>query len=132
MSEQNKALLIRWFEEVWNQNRPETIDDLMDPKCVIHDGESDIRGPAEFHKFAAGLRTAFTDIEVGIHQTIAEGDFVMLRWSSSMKDRETGKPLRTTGFSLVRFADGRFAEAWQNWDRAGVTEQMMAARAAAC
>ncbi len=46
---QERALhsLIRWFEELWNQGRLETIDELMDPDCVIHDGESDIRGMGE-------------------------------------------------------------------------------------
>ena len=30
MSEANKALVRRWFEEVWNQGREESIDELFD------------------------------------------------------------------------------------------------------
>jgi hypothetical protein len=29
MSEANKAIVRRWFEEVWNQGRTETIDALL-------------------------------------------------------------------------------------------------------
>jgi hypothetical protein len=32
MSEQNKALAKRWFEEVWNQGRESTIDELFHPQ----------------------------------------------------------------------------------------------------
>ena len=30
MSEQNKMLIKRWFEEVWNQGSSEAIDELLD------------------------------------------------------------------------------------------------------
>jgi len=32
MSEQNKALARRWFEEVWNQGSESTIDELFHPQ----------------------------------------------------------------------------------------------------
>jgi hypothetical protein len=32
-----------------------------------------------------------------------------------------------TGISIVRFTDGRFAEAWQNWDMLGVMQQIQQA-----
>ena len=54
MSDQ-KATLIRWFEEVWNQGRRETIDELLPEDCVIHDGNTDTGDPANL-KFSS---TAF-------------------------------------------------------------------------
>ena len=36
MSEQNKALAKRWFEEVWNQGRESTIDELFHPQGKAH------------------------------------------------------------------------------------------------
>jgi predicted ester cyclase len=38
----------------------------------------------------------------------------------------TGKQLHVTGMSLFRFADGRIAEAWQNWDMLGLLHQIQA------
>jgi ketosteroid isomerase-like protein len=130
MSDQKDAI-IRWFEEVWNQNRRETIEELMPPDCVIHDAAGDIHGPEGFKLFAAALRSQFTDIRVTPHQAISDGDLTSLRWSATMRHVPTGKPLSTTGMSLVRFKDGRFAEAWQNWDLHGVNEQIAKSSAAA-
>jgi predicted SnoaL-like aldol condensation-catalyzing enzyme len=124
MSEHQSKTITRWFEEVWNQDRHETIEELMPSHCVIHDGDSDIRGPAEFKRFQEGLRSQFADIKVSTHEVISQGDLTMLRWSSTMRHKGTDKELHTTGMSLVRFHDGRFQEAWQNWDLYGVMEQI--------
>ena len=38
MSEANKALVKRWFDEVWNEGRRETVRELMAPDAVIQEG----------------------------------------------------------------------------------------------
>ena len=30
----NTVILVRWFEEVWNQGREQTVDELMAPNAV--------------------------------------------------------------------------------------------------
>jgi predicted ester cyclase len=131
MADHQTSTIIRWFEEVWNQGRRETVEELMPLDCVIHDGDTDIRGPEEFKRFQAALRAQFADIHVTAHQALSEGDLTYLRWSTTMRHIPTGKPLRTTGMSLVRFENGKFAEAWQNWDLAGVMEQIARSSAVA-
>ena len=131
MLDRNRSMLARWFEEVWNQERPETIEELMGPECVIHDGETKICGPGEFREFWEAQRAACSDIRITLHHMVGEDDVVVGRWSVTMKDRATGRPLRTSGMSLVRFHEGRFAEAWQMWDKHGLMEQMKAVAAAA-
>jgi hypothetical protein len=37
-TQQNKQLVIRWFEEVWNLGRRETIFELLPESAIIHDG----------------------------------------------------------------------------------------------
>lgn len=127
----HEATIIRWFEEVWNQGRRETIDELMPEDCVIHDGDTDATGPAEFKVFFDRLQSAFSDIRVTAHRAISDGDFGCLRWSATMRHTgdalgmpATDKQLYTTGISMVRFKDGRFAEAWQNWDMLGLIQQI--------
>jgi predicted ester cyclase len=36
----------------------------------------------------------------------------------------TGKTIHVSGISIVRVADGRAAEVWQNWDMMGLMEQI--------
>ncbi len=80
------------------------------------------------------MHAAFSGIHVTPHEIISEGDLVCLRWSVKMRHTgdglgmpATGKQLQASGMSMVRFANGRFAEAWQNWDMLGLMEQINSA-----
>lgn len=123
-SEQNKHLVHRWFEEVWNQSRREAIAELFSPDCVLHEGAVQIRGPQEFERFHDALREQFSDIRVTPGVSLSEGDLASLRWTVECHDKASGKNLKATGISIVRIKDGRFVEAWQNWDQAGVAAQL--------
>ena len=122
--EQNRHLLLRWFEELWNQGRRETIFELFAPDCILHDGNVQIRGPREFEAFYDALQSRFSDVRVTPGISLCEGDLVSLRWTVDYRDRATGKSLSTSGISIVRVRDGRFIEAWQNWDAAGIEAQL--------
>jgi predicted SnoaL-like aldol condensation-catalyzing enzyme len=123
MSEHQENMVVRWFEEVWNQGRRQTIDEMMGPDFVLHDGPSTTKGPEAFKLFFDRLRADFSGIRVTCHETVSAGDISCLRWSATMRHK-TGKDIRVTGMSMLRFADGRFAEAWQNWDMHGMMEQL--------
>ena len=82
MSEANKALVRRWFEEVWNQGREETIDELFAAHGIgygLGDTEAPVHGPAGIKPFVRNLRGALPDIHMKIEDSIAEGDKVTVR-----------------------------------------------------
>ena len=122
--EAQKEFAARWFEEVWNQSRREAIDEMFPEDCVLHDGNAEYRGPAEFKRFYDALRAQLSDVRVTPLETISEGDMVCMRWSSTAKHLITGKHLEVTGMSILRFKDGRFVEARQNWDQHGLLQQL--------
>ena len=122
--EQNKRLVVRWFEEVWNQNRDETISELLTADSVVHDGQNDIRGQEDFRRFRDAIRSAYTDIRITPLLSLAEGDLVCLHWAAELRHIATSRRVRVTGTSVVRVKDGRFLEAWQNWDQAGQAAQL--------
>jgi predicted SnoaL-like aldol condensation-catalyzing enzyme len=126
LQEQNKHLVIRWFEEVWNQGRRETITELFPDNAILHDGANHFHGPKEFFPFYDSLCSQFSDFRIVPVLTIAEGDHVCLHWAATFLDRKSGQPLNITGTSLCRVENGRFAEAWQNWDAAGLQAQLTA------
>jgi predicted ester cyclase len=70
MSEANKALVVRYFDELWNQHNYDVVDEL----AVEED-------PAGFKEFARGLNGAFTEAHLTCGEPIAEGDRVALPWS---------------------------------------------------
>ena len=124
--EHNKALLVRWFDEVWNQGRAATIHELFGRECVLHDGDRQYRGPEEFIEFHDGLRAQFSQFFVKPIESLAEGDLASIHWRADCVHTETGKKIRLTGTSIVRIKDGQFVEAWQNWDKAAVDAQLLA------
>jgi predicted SnoaL-like aldol condensation-catalyzing enzyme len=122
--DQNKRLTIRWFHEVWNHGRRDIIAELLAPDGVIYDGATAIRGPAEFEAFYDRLRAQFSEFHISPVLVLAEGDLACIHWNASFKHTATDKPAHITGTSIVRIKDGRFVEAWQNWDAAGLSAQL--------
>jgi len=131
MSEANKQLAKRWFEEVWNKGRREAISEILAPDAEIRESGEIVKGPEGFYPFFDRMQDAFSEIHVTFQDAIAEADMVCLRWSCSMKHTGSGlgiaptqKTLATTGMTMVRVANGRFVAGWQNWDMLGLMQQM--------
>jgi predicted SnoaL-like aldol condensation-catalyzing enzyme len=123
--EQNKQLTVRWFEEVWNQGNRDVIAQLFAADAVLYDGSAVIRGPAEFEAFYDRLRAQFCDFRISPVILLAEGDLACIHWNAVFKHIPTDKPAHVTGTSIVRIKDGRFVEAWQNWDGASLAAQLV-------
>ena len=127
MSEENKAVLRRWFDEVWNNGRSEVIDELFDEYGIAHglsdDPENPIRGPRDYRPFYDAFRQGFPHMTIVIEDMIAEGDKVAARCSVRGKHEgefmgrtATQAPVEITGITIVRVANGKIVEAWNNFD----------------
>jgi steroid delta-isomerase-like uncharacterized protein len=138
MSEQSedlKAFIRRWFEEVWNKGREEAIDEMFAEDGVAH-GLADetgatLKGPAGFKPFFRNFRGAFPDIKVIVEDTVAEGDKVAARCTlrathagDSLGFAATHKPMEINGIAIVRIRDGKIVEAWNNFDFMSMSRQL--------
>jgi predicted ester cyclase len=138
MTEQDRDLGRRWFEQVWNEGRREAVVELLTPGCVLHEGSSDAVGPEGFYPFYDRLNAALSEVQATVDDTFAEGDKLCVRWSFSAKHtgeglgiQPAGAAIHITGILLIRVADGKIAEAWQNWDMLGMLEQVRGEKKAA-
>ncbi len=104
VTEQNKRLVIRWFDEVWNHGRRETIFELLLDSSILHDGAQQYRGPEQFARFHDSLRSQFSNFKITPLVSLAQGNHVCVHWSCSMIHTATQKPLQLTGTSIVRSA----------------------------
>lgn len=127
MSEENKQLVRRWFEEVWNKGRADAIEEMLAEKGVVHglsdDPANPIIGPGDFRPFHTVFREAFPNIEVVIEDMIAESDKVVARCSVRAKHKgeflgraASQSPVEFTGIAIVRIDNGMIVEAWNNFD----------------
>ncbi len=133
MSEQNKAIVRRLFEELWNKGNLSLADQLFTPNYTHHDSSSPDfgHGPESERKRATLYRTAFPDLRLTIEDLIAEGDTVMARWSCHGTHKgdlsgiaPTGKHFTISGVTTVRFLNGKLAEGYVNWDALGMMQQL--------
>jgi predicted ester cyclase len=127
MSEENKALIRRWFEEVWNKGRADAIDEMLDEKGIVHglsdDPANPLKGPSDFRPFHTLFRDAFPNMMIVVEDTVAEGDKVAARCSvrarhegEFMGKAATQAPVEFTGIAIVRIYNGKIVEAWNNFD----------------
>lgn len=137
--EENIGLMRRWFKEVWNEKRLETIHELLAPNAVgigeLEDGGK-LQGPDEFATFAKRLHAAFPDIDVTVEDAFGAGDKVVLRWSANMTHSgddlgmpASGERVHITGITIARIANGQIVEGWDNWDQLAMLKQIGAYQA---
>ena len=133
MSEANKQVVRRAFEEVWNQRKLEAIDELFAPDFVFHSPAEPepIRGLEGYRRFVARIREGFPDVRVRVEEILAEGDLVAARVTMEMTHTgiyqgipPAGKRLRATQIFVDRMAGGKIAEAWQEVDALGILRDL--------
>jgi predicted ester cyclase len=86
MSEANKELVRRHFEELWNRRDLAVADELMAADYLEHAvapfGQAEpgqVNGPAAMRQTAEWLLAQFPDLEMRIEAMVAEGDTVAVR-----------------------------------------------------
>ena len=123
--EQNKAVVRRFIEEMWNQRKLELADELFAQDCVTHqlrggeDSTGAPRSPDLVKREAAGWLAAFPDLKFDIKQMIAADDQVVSRYTMhgthigpwlgvAPTERSVSVPMMT----IHRVRDGKIVEDW--------------------
>jgi ketosteroid isomerase-like protein len=131
--EQNKEIVRRIFEEIFNQGRLEVADELLTPDTEVHVPFADPgSGPTALKKIVAGLRQGFPDIHLMIDDLVGEGDKVAVAWHSTRQTHlgpyrglpPTGRSIEVSGIDILRFRDGRVSEFSMHLDELGAVRQM--------
>ena len=119
LSEDNKALVIRLFSDVFNGQNLYAADDIIAEEYLEHAVEpfgrqepGRVEGPAHIRQVVAWLRAQFPDLEMTIESIVAEADVVAVRVhrparilasSVALRRRPTSAswPIRATGIELL-------------------------------
>lgn len=133
MSDANKNVIRRLFEEVWNKGNLPVADELFTQNYSHHDSSTPEfgRGPESEKKRVTLYRTAFPDVRLTVEDIIAEGETVTARWSCKGTHKgdlngiaPTGKQVTISGISVARFTGSKISESWVNWDALGLMQQL--------
>jgi len=136
----NKALVRRWFDEVWNKRSQDAVHTLAHPDVVTYGlGENGATGGInDFIPFRDRFVATFPDLHISVEDVIAEGDKTAARirctgthTGPDMGIPPTGKKVTVTGLVLVRWKDGKIIEGWNEFDAYGMMQQLTAPTPAA-
>jgi len=134
MSIDSRTLLRRWFEEVWNQGREETVDELSAADAVAHglgEGSEQEHSAADFKVFLRNMRSALPDLRIHVADTIVDGSKAVARLTVEGTHRgeglgvpASGRRVNISGIVIVRIENGKIVEAWNSWDQLGLLQQV--------
>src|SRR3954470_19744417 len=101
--EENKAIIRRLFDEVWNTGNVDLLDELLAPGFVDHAAEMGGDDPtrAGFKTQARPFGSAFPDGRSHIDDLIAEGDRVVARWTDGGTQRGAIMGVAPTGRAVT-------------------------------
>jgi steroid delta-isomerase-like uncharacterized protein len=133
MSTQDNLKITRQMFDAWNGHDPDRLLKLVDEKYV---SESDTQPAAVVGRDATrqsmmGYLKAFPDLHFEVAQTVAEGDFVVTRWTATGTHRgdlkgmpPTNRRAVTNGCSVTQFKNGKAVHNWLYWDTGHLLKQL--------
>lgn len=118
-------------DEIWNKRNLDAIDELYAENFVGHDPQNPIQGRDGMREWVEETIHISPDIHLNLHETVAEGDLAVTRWTiSGTHSAEwksipaTHQPFVVTGMTLSKFLDGMIVESWVNADNLGMLQQL--------
>ena len=125
------------YERLWidglNRGDVSVADSVFAPNCVIHITGSPVPNLSlsGFKQMLGGLLAAFPDIRLTIEDQVIAADKVATRWTAEgthtgpLGDtKPTGRRIRIDGLILDHVSGERVVERWEQWDQAGMLQQL--------
>jgi steroid delta-isomerase-like uncharacterized protein len=132
ISDENKAIAMRLSDEVFNAHNLARVDDLYDPNYVHHSLPPGFSPSREgIKQYLSEYFQAFPDFHVTIDYMLAEGDWVVIRYTGHgthqgdlMGVPPTGKEVTASAVMTLRIEDSRIVEDWLDGDKLGILQQI--------
>jgi steroid delta-isomerase-like uncharacterized protein len=130
--EDNKAIVRLTAEEVWSKGNLAIVDEIYAPDFVCHFIVGpEWKGPDGVKNNVQQHRTSFPDWNEQIEDIIAEGEKVVIRFTSRGTHEgefegipPTGNQVTIAEVAIYRIADGKIAEQWGFPDIMGLLRQV--------
>jgi predicted ester cyclase len=127
----NKALVRRFYKDVYVDWNFAVTDEVVSPRFTSHDWPDGATGPLAFRDYYAAIRSAVPDARYEVDDLIAEGDRVVVRWrllGTHLGDfgglAPTGRAIVLKGIAIYRIDAGKLMERWVVSDLHGMLEEI--------
>jgi len=130
--EDNKALVRRMEDEIFNKRRLDAVDEFISPEYVLRTAPDGVPSNRDAVRDAMAMYLAgFPDLHVSVDQLLAEDDRVvaLLTYSGTHEGElfgmpPTGKRISVRQIAMYRVEDGQVAEEWEVSDQLGLMQQL--------
>ena len=133
MSADNKAIVRRLYEEVWNKRKLEVINEIISPSHALQASNifgSSI-GPEAYKRNVLLFFAGYPDLHWTIEDTIAEKDKVVACWTISGTHKgdylgvpATNKKVSVEGITIHQITNGKIMDSYVSWDIWGMMQQL--------
>jgi predicted ester cyclase len=130
-TEENKALVRRFFEEMWVKGNLSAADELLATNFVFHPPPGVAPDLEGYKQWVSMTCAGLADRQSTVEDQTAEGDKVVTRWTyrgthkgELMGIAPTGKQVTVTGISIDRIVGGKIVEEWNEIDNLGMMQQL--------
>ena len=119
--ERVRAVLVRYYEEIWNQGRLEVCNELIAPDYVNHSAPLHglPAGPGGLKQIVAAVRRAFPDLHYTIEDIVLGGEKAALRTTLRGTHRgdlfgvaPTGRTVEVQELQIEHLRDGQIVAHW--------------------
>ena len=130
-TEENKAIVRRFFELGPSSGDMNAANALLDPNFALHTPLPSAPGIQGINDVVTTCRAAFEHLNVTVEDMVAEGNKVTARFTARgihkgqfMGLPPTGKSITMTGIEIFRIENGKIAELWGEANMLGLMEQL--------
>jgi steroid delta-isomerase-like uncharacterized protein len=131
MSEQNKAVVRRIVEEHWNGKNPSLVTELFSMNCALRTPDGPLQGQEGASLLYNAYATAFPDFNVGVDDTIADGNKVAVRYTFTGTQKgplaavpASGRQVSVQGIVIFRVAGTKVDDVHFVWDKFALLQQI--------
>ncbi len=108
----NKTIVRRFFEEVFNKRNLALIDEFIAPNYTNHSSSVPISGLTDAKRTISAELQAFPDLQTTIEDVIGEGDKVVVRCTDRFTRISDGARISLPWIEILRLEGGKAVEAW--------------------
>ena len=130
-TEENKAIVRRFFELGPSSGDMNAANALLDPNFALHTPLPSAPGIQGINDVVTTCRAAFEHLNVTVEDMVAEGNKVTARFTARgihkgqfMGLPPTGKSITITGIEIFRIENCKIAELWGEANMLGLMEQL--------
>jgi predicted ester cyclase len=132
-TEENKAIVRRYHEELFNKGNLAVADEVFDSNYVNSalDQMGLPRGPEGFKQYASMMRTAFPDLHLTVEDQVAEENKEVHRIIARgthkgdlMDIAPTNKQIEINAIAIDHISGGKVLETWVVVDMFGMMQQL--------